>query len=94
MLDKIKAFIVRLNQMGIPIPLVRDPKTSTGSVSLTLVFISANVVLIGLLGKMASFFGGVDLTQAIYWFGICCALYFGRNLSTSDKNNNSTKIEP
>ncbi len=81
MLDKIKDFLNKMNREGFPIPLLTDPKTGLGSVSLTMLFISFNVVLVGLIGKWSSQLGGVDLTQALYCFGICSTLYFGRTLS-------------
>lgn len=81
MKQKIITFITKLNSMGIPLPMIRDPKNGLPSVSLTMLFISFNVVLIGLIGKFSKFFDGVDIQQAIYWFGMCAALYFGRKLS-------------
>jgi len=81
MIDKIKGFISQLNEKGVPLPMLRDPKTGMPSVSLTMLFISFNVVLIGLMGKLAGFFGGVDVQQAIYWNVLTSSLYFGRTLS-------------
>jgi hypothetical protein len=81
-LNKIKtkwsAFADKMNKYGVPLPLVRDAKTGLGSVSLTLVFISFNVVLIGLVGKWAGALGGIDITQALNLFYACAALYWGR----------------
>lgn len=99
-LDKLKNFVDNMNDKGIPIPLVRDPKTGKGSVSLTLVFISFNVALLGLIGKISGWFGGVDLTQAITLFGICAGLYWGRKfqrdgskVEISDKSVDLSKLE-
>lgn len=83
MLEKVKDFIEKLNSKGIPLPLLRDPKVNGPSVSLTLVFISFNVVLIGLVGKWAKALDGIDVQQAIYWFFGTAALYFGRQMSTT-----------
>lgn len=85
MLEKIKDFLVKMNQEGFPLPLLRDPKTGQGSVSLTMLVLSFNVVLLGLIGKSAGFLGGVDLTQAIYWNVLTASLYFGRTLSYNGK---------
>lgn len=84
MLDKIKAFITKMNEKGIPIPMIRDPKTSMPSISLTMMVISFIIVLLGLLGKSAKMLDGVDLQQAIYWFMITSGLYFGRSLTIKD----------
>lgn len=91
MLEKIKATLVCMNQKGIPVPTLRDPVTGLPSVTFTLVFISANVVLIGMLGKLANFFGGVDLTQALYWNGLTLGTYLGKKVidkSTETKEDN------
>jgi hypothetical protein len=73
-----KDFVNKMNDKGIAIPMIRDPQTDQASVSLTLVFISFNMVLIGLIGKYSKMLDGVDTGQALQLFGICAALYFGR----------------
>lgn len=40
-----------MNEKGIPLPLVRDPRIGSGSVSLTLVFLSFNLCAASILGK-------------------------------------------
>lgn len=85
--DKWKEIVNNMNSKGIPLPLVRDPKTSRGSVSLTLVFLSFNLVVIGLIGKYSKMLEGVDVGQAITLFSISAALYFGRKLSKDSKGN-------
>lgn len=77
-LDFWKKVVNRFNNKGIPLPTVRDPKTGRGSVSLTLVFISFNVVLIGVVGKWSGSLGGIDIAQALNLFYACAALYWGR----------------
>ncbi len=84
MLEKIKELLSKANAKGIPTPMMRDPLTGVGSVSLTMLFISFNVVLVSLGGKLAGKFGGVNTDQAIYFFTICSGLYFARKM-TSDK---------
>ena len=65
-IEKIKQKIRDLNEKGIPLPMLTDPKTKEASVSLTMMIISFNVVLLGLIGKAAGFLGGINLEQAIY----------------------------
>ena len=84
-----KEFIEKMNIKGVPIPVVRDPKTGVGSVSLTLVFLSSLWVQIGLIGKLSGFLGGFDIDAALYWFMACSALYWGRKLSG---NKSDTKL--
>lgn len=88
--EKVKQMLKDANDKGIPIPLLRDPEKDQASVSLTMMFISFNMVLLGLIGKFAGFLGGINLEQAIYFFMVCCGLYFGRRVTTS---SNGTKID-
>lgn len=87
MLDKIKELLKALNEKGIYIPLIADPKTGRGSVSLTLVFISFNLCVAGIIGKWSGFLGGVDPQNALNLFMVCAGLYFGRKLSKDPKGN-------
>lgn len=85
-LQKLKELLNESNSSGLPLPLVRDPKSGKGSVSLTLVFLSFNLVLAGLIGKITKFLGDVDMTNALWLFGICTSLYFGRTFSGNGKD--------
>lgn len=84
MLSKIvgkwKSLIVLMNSKGVPMPTIRDPKTGIGSVSLTLVFVSSIMVIIGLIGKWSKSLGEIDVNSALQFFYASAALYFGRNL--------------
>jgi hypothetical protein len=88
--QKFKDLVITCNNSGIPIPLLRDPKTGP-SVSLTLMFIAFNVTLAGLLTKWAGFLGGVDVNQAQELFYGTAALYFGRKITS--KNNQIIESE-
>lgn len=79
-----KKLLDKLNKDGIPIPMVRDPLTGKGSVSLTLVFLSSIYVQLALLNMFAQMFKGVDIVNALYWHGMSLALYFGRSFSNKD----------
>lgn len=91
MLHNLKAIILALSSSGIPIPLLRDPKTQKGSISFTMLFMSFNIVLFGLIGKWSQHFD-IDLSNALTFFGITSGLYFGRKMSTGEPNaENSSK---
>ncbi len=87
------AFLKDKNVNGVFLPMICDPKSGKGSVSLTLVFISFNLCVAGIIGKWAGKLGGVDTSQAINLFMICAGLYFGRNLSSNKGNVTVTKEE-
>lgn len=92
MVEKLNALLDNANKVGIKLPMIHDPKVGGSSVSLTMMFISFNVVLVGLIGKWSKYLD-IDITQALYWFGICASLYFGRNLSVGGKSVTNTKEE-
>lgn len=90
-MEKLKELIKKMNEAGIPLPLIRlDGKPS---ISATMMFISFNTALLGQIGKFAGFLGGIDLTQANYLFGICASLYFGRKITSSKENQTIEKKE-
>lgn len=73
-----------------PLPMIRDPRTGLGSVSLTLVFLSSIYVQLALLNMFAQMFQGVDIVNALYWHGMSLALYFGRSFK---KDENGVSLE-
>ena len=78
---RLKELVARLNKYGVPVPMIRDPKTGLGSVSLTLVLLSSIYVQLALLNMFAQMFQGVDIVNALYWHGMSLALYFGRSFN-------------
>jgi hypothetical protein len=84
LIEKWKNFVVEMNSKGIPVPMIRDPKTGS-SVSLTLVFISFNVWLLSIIGKAAGALGGMDPSQTLNMFIVCAGLYFGRKFQKDEK---------
>jgi hypothetical protein len=91
-LPKIKNGLTYLNKHGIPLPMIKDPKTGLGSVSLTLVFLSSIYVQLALLNMFAQMFKGVDIVNALYWHGMTLALYFGRGFSSRSPDGNESSI--
>ena len=70
----------KMNKNGIPLPLLRDPTTSQGSVSLTMMVTSFAICLVTLAGKITKVLGEVDYSNCLWLFGITASLYFGRKL--------------
>lgn len=91
-LGKWKQFIVKMNDKGIPVPMVRDPNTLEGSVSLSLVCVSTLLVVIGIVGKWSGHLGGIDMVNAMQFFYASCTLYFGHSWvhKVDDKTPNVT----
>lgn len=73
-----KKLVISANTYGVPIPLVHDPKAGSASVSLTLVFISSVLVIIGIVGKWSKLAGDIDMNNAMEFLYSSLALYFGR----------------
>jgi len=89
--NKWKELVEKANDKGIPLPMVRDPQSLEGSVSLTLVCMSSFLVVIGIVGKAAGFIGGIDMTSAFNFFYASTTLYFGH--SWVHKDDSSSKEE-
>ena len=79
-LEKIQEYLKDKNQNGLYVPMIRDPKSGMGSVTLTLVFISFNMNVLGLIGKASGLFGSIDLSGANTLFIACLAAYLGRQM--------------
>jgi hypothetical protein len=87
-MEKIKQLQAKLiawcMEKGIPVPILRDAVTQKPSASFTLLVVSSGLVIFGLINKAAKLVDGIDMPNALQFFGICAGLYFGRKL-TSDK---------
>lgn len=84
LITKWKDIVNSMNAKGIPVPMIRDPKTGA-SVSLTLVFLSFNIWVISIIGKAAGALGGIDPSQTLNMFIVCAGLYFGRKFQRDEK---------
>lgn len=84
LIEKWKEFVNSMNAKGIPVPLLRDPRTGA-SVSLTLLFASFNIWVISIIGKAAGALGGIDPSQTLNMFIVCAGLYFGRKFQRDEK---------
>jgi hypothetical protein len=89
-----KKIVTEANSRGIPLPMIRSPDTGRASVSLTLVFLSFNIVIVGLIGRYSKMLEGIDVGQAIQLFSICAALYFGRKFQRDPKGNLTIDSDP
>lgn len=81
--QKWSEFVNKMNEKGIPIPLLRSPDTGRGSVSLTMMFISFNLYIIATVGKWSGYFGNVNSPDAFNLLVLTTSLYFGRSFNRS-----------
>lgn len=82
MLDKFKTAMLRWNEEGLPIPLLRDGKKQ-GSYTLTMMVISFNVAIIALFGKVTQLLGDVNYWEVLGLLGLTSGLYVGRKYQVS-----------
>ena len=73
-IQDIKDFFGKINALGFPIPMMRDPKTGLGSVTVSLVIVSAVCVIISLISKK------VDQSGALSFHALALGAYLGRKL--------------
>lgn len=85
-MEKLKELFRKMNDLGIPLPFARDPKTGKSSVTLSLMLISFITVLGGQLSKFSKLFGDIDMSSAMGLFIATSALYLGRKLQNDGKN--------
>lgn len=85
MLNKITDLLENLNKKGIPFPMMRDPKTGEGSVSLTMYWISFNICILTLAGKVANLAGGIEYANTLWLLGITGGMYLGRKFQADKK---------
>ncbi len=62
---KWRGLINKCNELGVPLPTVRDPKTGKGSITATLVVISSGLITICIL-----FMLGVFISRITNWFNL------------------------
>lgn len=75
------SYLKRINAEGISLAFFKDPGTGKSSVSLTLLIISFNLVILGIIGKWGGILN-VNIEQSLNLFYACSALYFGRKVSS------------
>lgn len=85
MKEKWQKIVDYCTKRGIAIPVIRDPVTARPSISLTLVVVSAGVVMFGLFNKVANLVHGIDMESALSFFYSSAALYFGRSFDKLGK---------
>jgi hypothetical protein len=86
---KLGKFLESLNNPGVPVPTVRDPKTGKGSITCTMVVVSFGVCILGVIGKYSKMLGEIDLTAAHSLLVISLSAYLGRKMQKDDKTPES-----
>lgn len=90
--DKWLEIVRGANERGIPLPLIRIDGKPTFSGTLT--FISFNIWVISVIGKLAGSLGGMNPDQCLNMFLACAGLYWGRKFQKDDKKSElSEKVE-
>lgn len=103
---KWKELVDKANTKGIPVPVVRDPKTGMGSITATLVVVSSGLCAISILmmlavflSKMTAFFTLNDATfnimkeafsSSMQFFVAAIGAYLGRKMQ---KSGNDVTLE-
>ena len=79
-----KNTVAQANEQGLPVPMIRY--RGEGNPALTLVFVSAAIVIVGIVGKWSGHLGGIDQSSAMSFFYACSTLFFGHSAINSPKN--------
>lgn len=81
-MKKLKEFFKKMNEYGIPLPMVRV--NGKPSITATFAFISFSTALFGQIGKVTKILGDVDLAAANYLFFGCLFAYLGRRMTAGN----------
>jgi hypothetical protein len=82
MLEKLSELMKKANEKGINIPLLRDASTGRGSVTLTMFWISFNIAILALIGKVSKLAGDIEYSSVIWFYAVTGAFYLGRKVQT------------
>ena len=83
MWEKLKGYIQKANELGVPLATVRDPATGRGSISATLVVLSSIALIASLVTTKVNNSGSLE------FFLASCSLYFGRHYQKKDSSISS-----
>lgn len=86
LLKKLKQIVLSANKDGIPLPMVRDPATGRGSVTLTMVVVSFGVAILLLGGKAVNLVGAIDYSNVLWLLGVTLSAYLGRKFQANGKD--------
>ena len=105
--DRLNNFLLRLNNKGIPLPLLRDNDKKKGSITYTIIVLSAVIVAAAFLfdiGLYTCYALSYCVTEPTYypksellmWFGTAGGLYFGRKTfpTQQDNKDEESNVEP
>lgn len=81
-ISKIKQIVNFMHNKGIPLPMLRDPKTNQPSVTLTMFIASFTVCIAALIGSLVQLLGGLEYQNALWLFSITGAFYLGRKFQS------------
>lgn len=83
MIEKIKNWMNKANSEGIPLPMLKDPKTGKGSITMTMFWISFNIAILTLAGKVVKITGDIEYSNVLWLLGLTGGMYLGRKFQTS-----------
>lgn len=83
MIKKLFEILNKLNQEGFPVPMLKDPKTGKGSLTATMYWITFNVSILTLAGRITKIIGEVDYNNLLWLLGITGGMYLGRKMQAS-----------
>lgn len=81
-IEKLKQLLLKLNETGIPLPLLRDNATDKGSYTLTMMWVSFNIAILTLAGKVTNLIGDVDYSNVLWLLATTSGLYLGRKFQS------------
>jgi hypothetical protein len=92
-MEKIKELIKKMNEAGIPLPILQDPIQKQPSITYTFFFISGILWTVALVGKWNNALN-INLNECQEFFSNAAYIYLGRSLiKNAFKTTDSKKEE-
>ncbi len=87
LVDKVKELIFKMNENGIPMPLIRDPAKDGPPISFTFYYVAGWLAIFSIIGKFTKLLGEIDVSGANYLFLTAAAMHLGHKMTSDGKNN-------
>jgi len=81
--EKLHEAVRKAHERGIPLPLIRD--NGRGSLTATMFWVSFNIAIFLLAGKVTKLVGDVDYNNVMWLLGLTGGFYLGRKVTGDGK---------
>lgn len=85
-MQKLKELIQKLNEKGVPLPVLQDMVTKKPSITYSTFIVATLIYIVSLFDAAQKALGGIDKAESGEFFLIAAGLYLGRAMSRKQAN--------